>query len=149
METHGAFTKTKLFWNKAGFSEVALAEARGQSGGLWILKNNACNVVTTVLDVYHDTITIKLAIGNESWTLTGMYASPTYSKRLELWHHLSSLKDTITGPWMIIGDFNEIILPSEQKGGTFNQSRAEALNRTLNDCNLIDVSTKGATFTWA
>lgn len=102
-----------------------------------------------MLDVFHDTITIKLVVGNESWTLTGMYASPIYTKRLELWHYLSSFKETIIGPWMIIGDFNEIILSSKQKGSTFNQARVDALIRTMEDCNLIDVSMTGATFTWA
>lgn len=102
METHGAFKKTEVFWNRAGYTKVEVAEARGQSGGFWILKLNSCNVVTSVQDVFRDTITLKLSLGSESWFLTGMYASPVYSTRLELWNYLITLKDSIVGPWFII-----------------------------------------------
>ncbi|KAK2451629.1 hypothetical protein QL285_010666 [Trifolium repens] len=71
METHGVFEKTISFWNKAGYSKIAIAEARGQAGGLWILKQTCSNVVTTVEDSFHDTITIKVAVGNEALTRSG------------------------------------------------------------------------------
>jgi hypothetical protein len=148
METHGAFEKTISFWNKVGYSKIAIAEARGQAGGLWILKQNGSNVITTVEDVYHDTITIKVAVGNDSWLLTGMYASPIYTKRLELLQHLISLNANVDGPWMIVGDFNEVILPSEQKGGNFNQSRADALLKVMDECHFVDIATSGTKFTW-
>jgi hypothetical protein len=131
METHGAFEKTISFWNKVGYSKIAIAETRGQADGLWILKQTGSNVTTTVEDNYHDTITIKVAVGNDSWLLTGMYASPIYTKRIELWQHLISLNANVDGPWIIIGDFNEVILPSDQKGGNFNQNRADALLRVM------------------
>lgn len=136
METHGAFKKTEFFWSRAGYMQVEVVEARGQSGGLWILKQNDCNVVTTTHDVFRDTVTLKLSLGSDSWFLTGMYASPFYSTRLELWNYLVTLKDSIVGPWFIIGDYNEITLPSEQRGGNFNQARADALLRTIDTCQL-------------
>jgi hypothetical protein len=149
METHGAFEKTISFWNKAGYSKIAIAEARGQAGGLWILQQTCSNVITTVEDNFHDTITIKVAVGNDYWFLTGMYASPIYTKRLELWQHLTSLNANFDGPWMIIGDFNEITLPSDQKGGNFSQNRADALLRVMDECHFVDVVTTSNKFTWA
>jgi hypothetical protein len=148
METHGNFAKTTSFWNKAGYSKVAIAEARGQSGGLWILKQNSSNVLVSVEDIFHDTITLKISVGNDSWLLTGMYASPIYTKRLELWHHLTSLNVNFAGPWMIIGDFNETILPGEQKGGNFNQNKADALLRVMDECQFVDIATTGNKYTW-
>ncbi|PNX93586.1 ribonuclease H, partial [Trifolium pratense] len=149
METHGAFEKTISFWNKAGYNKVAIVDARGQSGGLWILKHNSSTIITSVEDIFHDTVTLKVSVGNDSWLLTGMYASPIYTKRLELWQHLISLNANFVGPWMVIGDFNEIILPNEQKGGNFSQNRADALLRVVEECQFVDIATTGNKYTWA
>lgn len=97
-------------------------------------------MVTSVLDVYRDTITLKFTLGNESWCLTGMYASPVYTTRLELWNYFTNLKDSIDGLWYIIGDFNEITLPSEHKGGNFSQARADALLKMIDTCQLLNVT---------
>lgn len=40
-----------------------MVEARGQSGGLWMPKQNDYKVVTSMLDVYRDTITLKVVSG--------------------------------------------------------------------------------------
>jgi hypothetical protein len=149
METHGVFEKTISFWNKAGYSKVAIVEARGQSGGLWFLKQNSGNVITFVEDIFHDTITLKVSVGNDSWLLTGMYASPIYTKRLKLWQHLISLNASFDGPWMIIDDFNEIILPSDQRGGNFSQNKENVLLRVMDDCHFVDIATTGNKYTWA
>ncbi|GAU49475.1 hypothetical protein TSUD_91470 [Trifolium subterraneum] len=59
------------------------------------------------------------------------------------------LKRDIVDPWLLMRDFNEIIRPSEQKGGTFSHSRAEVLLNVMDNCNLVDVNTNGGTFTWS
>lgn len=34
-----------------------------------------------------------------------------------LWQHLIIFHDRIQGPWLMLGGFNEITIPSEQRGG--------------------------------
>lgn len=114
METRVGFHKTKSFWDRAGYVSVHFVDARGQSGGIWILKQNGSNIVTVVHYFYMDTITIKLILGGSSWFLSNIYASPVYSHRLDLWRHLIDMRSTMDGPWMLIGDYNDIIHPSEQ-----------------------------------
>lgn len=60
-----------------------------------------------------------------------------------LWMHLSFLTSTITGPWLVMGDFNETILPSDQRGGIFNHQRAIELLQVMENCNLVDLTTTG------
>jgi hypothetical protein len=95
-----------------------------------------------------DTITIKLSLGNDSWFLTGVYASPVYTSRLDLWNHLIGLKRDVDGPWLLMGDFNDIIHPSEQRGDNFSQSKAAALLNVMDSCNLVEVTSTGGNFTW-
>ncbi|MCH96348.1 RNA-directed DNA polymerase (Reverse transcriptase), partial [Trifolium medium] len=47
-----------------------------------------------------------------------------------------------------MGDFNEIVHPSEQKGGNFSHSRAAMLLNVMDKCNLVDIGMTGASFTW-
>jgi hypothetical protein len=68
--------------------------------------------------------------------------------RTPFWNYLINLNHTITSPWILIGDFNETILPSEQRGGTFNHSRAALFSNFMNDCNLLDPTTIGGRYTW-
>lgn len=47
-----------------------------------------------------------------------------------------------------MGDFNEIPLPSEQKGGIFNSRNAKAFLNMIDACNLLDVTTMCGMYTW-
>ncbi|KAK2392667.1 hypothetical protein QL285_066003 [Trifolium repens] len=51
-------------------------------------------------------------------------------------------------PWLTIGDFNDILLPSEQKGGVFSTSKADIFASNVDKCGLIDLSSFGTKFTW-
>jgi exonuclease III len=109
METHTCFQKTKLFWKRIGYVNTHCVDARGHSGGIWLLKQQGSNITADVFEVYKDTITVRLSLGNERWFFTGIYASPIHTSRLELWEHLTELRRDITDPWLLMGDFNEII----------------------------------------
>lgn len=122
METHISFHRTKAFWYRSGYHPVQVVEAVGHSGGLWVLKQSGSTVNITVLDVHPQVITFRLETGGRSWVCSGLYDSPIPNNRPILWQHLSYLRTTITEPWIQIGDFNEITLPGEQKGGSVSSS---------------------------
>ena len=44
----------------------------------------------------------------DEWRFIGFYGEPNTQKRHELWTRLHSLKAKGTGPWICVGDFNEI-----------------------------------------
>ena len=43
------------------------------------------------------------------WLLTGFYGHPNPMKKKEGWDLLKHLKISFFGPWMCMGDFNEIM----------------------------------------
>jgi hypothetical protein len=65
-----------------------------------------------------------------------------------LWNHIIDLRRDVDGPWLLVGDFNDIIHPSEQRGGNFSPARAAALGNVMDKCSLVDVSSTGGNFTW-
>ncbi|XP_057444905.1 uncharacterized protein LOC130737157 [Lotus japonicus] len=48
----------------------------------------------------------------------------------------------------MIGDFNDIAVASEQRGGTFSPSRATAFVEGYESCGMMDLGSFGLTYTW-
>ena len=57
------------------------------------------------------------------WHLTGSYGSLETKRRPESWAKLKFLKNFSLLPWLVIGDFNEIIRLSEKEGGCIRPKR--------------------------
>jgi endonuclease/exonuclease/phosphatase family metal-dependent hydrolase len=62
---------------------------------------------------------------------------------------LSKNKDTNSLPWLVVGDFNEILYHYEKEGGRARlQRHLQAFHDALNDCALADMGYTGDIFTW-
>ena len=114
--------------------------------GIWVLSSDP-SVRYKVVDLHHQVITLELQRGNCVWLCSAVYASPTPSIRENLWKDFMSLRENITLPWLTIGDFNEILFPSEVRGGDFNPSRASKFLEVLEACGLVDLGAVGLSFT--
>lgn len=148
LETHVLFARLATFWSNIGCIPVYIVEASGHSGGIWLHKHAADVTTTTISDINQYSITFTINRGNATTTCTCVYASPNPTLRLPFWNYLSHLSQTITGPWMLIGDFNETILPSDQRGGIYNHFRATLFSNFMSHNNLLDLTTTGGKFTW-
>ncbi|KAJ1395438.1 Ribonuclease H domain [Sesbania bispinosa] len=47
-----------------------------------------------------------------------------------------------------MGDFNEILLPFEVRGGIFCRNRANKFAKVLEDCRIMDIGAIGSNYTW-
>ena len=148
METHVAFDRVKLFWTKLGYEAVKIIEAQGHSGGIWILSSKQ-SICCNVLSCFNQAIIVEFSRGRSKWLCTVVYASPIPSQRELLWDYLQEVVAVDGGvPWLVVGDFNEILLPSEVKGGDFYPRRAANFMDVLDRCRLLDLGAVGGRFTW-
>ncbi|XP_061371160.1 uncharacterized protein LOC133313766 [Gastrolobium bilobum] len=77
------------------------------------------------------------------------YVIPKEEVREALWIDLIRIGDSVIGPWMMMGDFNEIVSPKEKIGGApFNLARSLKFAVVLNDCNVVDIGCRGSKFSW-
>lgn len=52
-------------------------------------------------------------------------------------------------PWIVLGDFNEILYNFEKEGGRpRSQSQLQAFHDALSECGLSDMGYEGDMFTW-
>lgn len=125
-------------------------DAARYSGGIWCLWDLALwkvEVLNSTNQFVHLQVTWKRSI---VWLVTIVYASASYVRRQELWDELSNLATNIVDPWVVLGDFNDILVDHERKGGSPNFSirGMNGFRSMMQDCNLLDMGFQGSLFTW-
>jgi len=134
---------------KLGFKNYVMSEARGFSGGIWLLWNRSDIQIQLIQSDFHFLHVQVSGNNTDPWLLTVVYASPRENERHNTWQLLRQLSTSINKPWLMMGDFNEIAYPGEKKGGAPTDVRkCQIFNSWINDCNLMEVITAGTRFTW-
>ena len=52
---------------------------------------------------------VKVSSPSLSFLLTVVYASPNFNKRKFFWEYLQNLATIVSLPWVLLGDFNDMI----------------------------------------
>ncbi|XP_074283278.1 uncharacterized protein LOC141607831 [Silene latifolia] len=89
----------------------------------------------------------ELATGSQFY-LTMVYAFNGLSERKSLWSRLQDMSGHIHSPWLICGDFNTVLAPSERLGGSTTEEEMEDFQNCLDVCHMVDMPTTGSLFTW-
>lgn len=99
----------------------------------------------------HNCIDVEVGTpgSNEHWRFTGVYGFAANGDRMRTWNLLRSLESQASLPWLVAGDFNEILCNAEKSGGP-PRGAIPMLNfrRALVDCGLKDLGFFGSKFTW-
>ncbi|XP_075092134.1 uncharacterized protein LOC142172421 [Nicotiana tabacum] len=106
-----------------------------------------CNVFAN----HEQLVTCKITRSNPG---KDIFISVVYEKskavgREYLWEYMRVFDSTISNPWVVIGDFNNILSIDEKLGGTPHKlSKSLPFIECLQDCNLVDMGYTGQAFTW-
>ena len=76
-----------------------------------------------------------------------LYAPNDRHKRLEVWNQLRELQTARPEPWILLGDFNEVLQPQERRGNTLLTPSMRELAQLIQDIQLIDIELN-VKFTW-
>lgn len=97
---------------------------------------------------YHIDVKVKDDDGVK-WRFTGIYGEPKTEKKYLTWKLLKILKNQMDMPWLVAGDFNEILYGHEKQGGKIRaQGLMDNFKETLKECELTDLGFEGDMFTW-
>lgn len=120
----------------------------GRSDGLALLWNDEIGVDVQSCSKHHIDVFVVGPKG-VSWRFTGFYGNPDRSLRSQSWTLLKRLNDAFTLPWMVGGDFNEILLLSKKRGGSDRcYSSMEQFGEMVANCGLVDLGFSGPIYTW-
>ncbi|KAL2893943.1 LINE-1 retrotransposable element ORF2 protein [Bienertia sinuspersici] len=78
-----------------------------------------------------------------------IYAFNGAQDRKTLWGSLREIKKKISGPWMIIGDFNCPLTDRDRIGSPIMHAELEDFAQCMADCDLTDLTYTGCRYTWS
>ncbi|KAI9118107.1 hypothetical protein K1719_010439 [Acacia pycnantha] len=100
-----------------GFDSMKAIPSEGRSGGivmLWKSDEIKVSIEEENRQFIHSICEFK---GKPSFALTTTYAIPHSDLRSILWTRLKSLASSISCPWLVYGDLNDIMSSDERCGG--------------------------------
>lgn len=148
-EPYIRFQVIDFFLHGVGYKALFVSEVNGYVGGIWSLVPLNTNISFQVIYSSARMININLQYDNCSWFCTGIYCNPVHALRDLDWNHLHDMVVSIGDHhWLVLGDFNDILLPSEQLGCCFLLNRASKFSDCLDACNLFSLYSHGPLFTW-
>jgi hypothetical protein len=69
-------------------------------------------------------LNVKVMEGPDKvWRLTGMYGEPWWEDRHLSWDRIRNLHSQHNLPWVVLGDFSEIVFSHEKEGGNQRPQR--------------------------
>jgi exonuclease III len=151
-------TETRLGGDRAAelarsfpFDGFLCTNTIGFAGGIWILwKTEAVEVDHLCSTEQEIHASVKVRSSNYLWLISAIYGSPCRSERRILWDNLKIIAGLNNLPWVMLGDFNDILLCEEKWGGNRpSNSRIREFRNCLNACNMIDLGFSGPKYTWS
>ncbi|KAH1075467.1 hypothetical protein J1N35_027795 [Gossypium stocksii] len=121
----------------------------GTKGGLSLGWKEGLTLHLRSLSKSHIDVEVEDENERRLWKFTGFYGAPIESDRKESWDLLRLLKRENNKPWLVVGDFNEILFSFEKMGERIREERQmAAFRKALDYCELSDLGFVGHWYTW-
>ncbi|CAL9028823.1 unnamed protein product [Prunus brigantina] len=132
-----------------GMEWVVKVARVGLGGGLALFWRSGWDVRLLSYSVGHIHVLITESNGSQFY-LTGFYGHPETQQRHHSWELLRRLSYSVQGAWVVVRDFNEILLSKDKRGGRERpQSQMNIFKMALEGCRLSSTRFTGYPFTWA
>ena len=121
----------------------------GQSGGLAMLWKEGAKVRFKSCSNTHIDVVVCEGNGAKPWRALGFYGHPDAGMRPISWNLLESLHRQCQMPWVVFGDFNEILSSNEKLGWLDRDAKQmEGFRECLSNYGLFDLGFVVQGFTW-
>ncbi|GMI93428.1 hypothetical protein HRI_003012100 [Hibiscus trionum] len=149
METKVSDLRMKRIRQRCGFINGIEVAADGSLGGLSLSWTQDINISLVSFSSSHIDVHITDSDSANTWRFTGFYGNPITSQRNHSWNFLRSLNIDPDMPWLVTGDFNEVLYANEKRGGRVrSHQQMNAFHAAMADCDLTDLGYSGRWYTW-
>lgn len=150
METKNKNNVLERVRKRIQFQSMFTIEPVGIAGGLAIMWDEEVKV--EVEGSTGELINVKCTDlhRGDLMRISFLHASTKFQERLRHWRDVKNSNYLSPLPWLCIGDFNEILYHWEKVGcREVDRYRIAAFRSFIDDCSLMDIESKGCTYTWA
>lgn len=136
IETHTSPANTTILLEKLVIKSYFLAESEGI---LVIWNDNNVEFEFVTNDLYAVNGIIKVKNSFFTFFFSAIYFAPKFWIRKVQWELFSECYSFLDKPWLVIGDFDQILDPSEKlDGNPHNISKMQSFSSFLNKYGLFD-----------
>ncbi|XP_022019795.1 uncharacterized protein LOC110919855 [Helianthus annuus] len=129
--------------------QLEVVSAEGRSGGLACLWNPGIFTCDNVIkDHYFLALSGSLNQIGTRINLVNVYASSDATVKRSIWDRLVTIKNSLQGLWVFMGDFNEVRDEMERFNSEFIASNAEAFNQFILATGLSEYQMGGGRYTY-
>lgn len=131
-----------------GYATHTLVSPEGHGGGgLALFWKQEIEINT--LHTCKNFIDTKVKAEGKTFYITFVYGEPDHTQRQRVWNEIREKVGDRTEPWLLTGDFNDIIDASEKKGGPPRPEGSFVEFRTfMSECDLYDLRYSGNFLSW-
>ncbi|XP_019158575.1 PREDICTED: uncharacterized protein LOC109155346 [Ipomoea nil] len=148
METKVGKDNAERLRVKLGFEGLFYVNPVRMGGGLALLwrKNNTARLISYSKNYIDLEISIS---GFPNWRMTCFYGYPHRSRRRDAWDLIKLLKPQSNLPWIMIGDFNDLLFQHEKRGGNPHPNYLlRGFGEVIEYCGMTQLPMEGYQFTW-
>lgn len=91
---------------------------------------------------------VHLKATNNMWLCSFVYGFNQLKDTKSLWRTLCNIHDRVDMPWLICGDFNNVLNFDERVGAPVTASEIRDFKECVGYYHLSDLKQKGCFFTW-
>lgn len=118
-----------------GFLNRIDIEAEGSRRKVCLVLKGDTEVCLRSYSRSHIDVTVKEIQDSEKWRFIGFYGSPYSTQKNSSWNLLRKLGQDQNLPWVVNGDFNEIMYSHEKSRGLPREERRmEVFQEVLEEC---------------
>lgn len=118
IETKVGGSWAKGITDRLPFDGAIHTNAIGYSSGLWVPWDSSQVENSEFLSIKQEIhSTVKVLSSEFSWLLSAGYASSRFAKRCLIWDNLTTISSLHSLPWLLVGDFNKVLLGEDKFGG--------------------------------
>ena len=148
-ETKAQLSRIKRLQHKLELTQGIVVPSDGRSGGLALLWKESTMVHFKSCSHTHIDVVVMEDDGGGPWRATGFYEHPDTGMCSSSWDLLKTLHSQAMLPWVVFGDFNEILHVDEKLGWKERDlNQIKAFRESLNVCGLFDLGFIGQRYTW-
>uniref|UniRef100_A0A1D1YFE7 Retrovirus-related Pol polyprotein LINE-1 n=1 Tax=Anthurium amnicola TaxID=1678845 RepID=A0A1D1YFE7_9ARAE len=120
-----------------------------RDGRIWVLWRSSI-VKIQIIDETEQYMHLMVDLGNSKcFILSAIYNSNLALDRLKTWQALKNISSSISIPWLVTGDFNQVRSNDEKIGGLkIPLSHLKPLNECIDFCTLQDMKSIGNPLSW-
>jgi exonuclease III len=141
-----AKARSFLPWNLTSF---ATRDADGSCGGiLTAWDDRMLTMVSSTCSVFSLTTKFISTTTNLAFSVTNVYAPSDHALTSDFMAEMVSIAASMTGDWIVIGDFNLIRFPNEKNNANFDRGLAATFNALIHDLAWFELPLRDRLYTW-